>query len=181
MLDHGNTSAMNKSSKVRFQPTLMARVFDDAPWLEVEAEPLHQWNVEELKAAVSRDLESMLNSRAGHTAEHLQAYPNVAQSLVTLGMCDFVGRSLANPVDRAYICRTIESSINTHEPRLQNVRVNLMADTIAVGRLHFSISALLVVRPAQEPVSFDVLLQPNTQQYSIAPSRGAALHTTGMA
>jgi type VI secretion system protein ImpF len=171
-----------KANKIRFQPTLLDRMFDDAPWLTGEAEPLRQWNVEELKASVARDLEAMLNSRAGRTAEHVQSFPNVAHSLVTFGMCDFVGRSLANPVDRSYICRTIETAINTHEPRLQGVRVSLMADTISVGRLHFSISAMLVVRPAQEPVSFDALLQPTTQQYSIAPARNVhALTALGSA
>lgn len=134
---------------------------------------MRRWSMEELKASVAGDLESLLNSRAGLTEEMLQAFPAVGTSVLSFGMCDFVGRSLASPADRSYICRTLERTIGAHEPRLRNVTVGLAVDDGAVNVLHFSISALLVVYPAHEPVSFDALLQPTIQQYSVAAGRTA--------
>jgi type VI secretion system protein ImpF len=159
------------ASRTRFHPTLFQRLFDDAPRRPVEDDPLRRWSMDELKASVAGDLESLLNSRAGLTEEMLQAYPAAGTSVLSFGMCDFVGRSLASPADRSHICRTLERTIGAHEPRLRNIKVGLAVDERAVNVLHFSISAVLVVHPAQEPVSFDALLQPTIQQYSVAAGR----------
>lgn len=161
------------SRRVRFQPTLFERLFDSAP--RRSADPLRRWSLDELKDSVARDLEALLNSRAGLVDEDLRHYPSVASSVLSYGMCDFVGCSLASPADRSYICRTLERTIAAHEPRLRNVRVGLGVDETAVNVLHFSISAVLMVHPAQEPVSFDALLQPTSQQYSVAKGRASSL------
>ncbi|MEN3069618.1 type VI secretion system baseplate subunit TssE [Uliginosibacterium sediminicola] len=157
-----------------FLPTLFERLFDDAPHREAEADPLRRWSVEELKDSVIRDLESLLNNRTALTTAALAVYPQSRRSLISYGMEDFVGLSLANPGDRALICRTLEEAIAIHEPRLRDVLVHLEADRSSIGCLQFSISAVLYVAPANEPVSFDALLHPNTQQYSIARARPGA-------
>ncbi len=58
-----------------------------------------------------------------------------------------------------------------HEPRLRQVRVELELHRKTVNALYFSINAVLVVRPAQEPVSFDALLTPTSLQYSVSRQR----------
>ena len=65
----------------------------------------------------------------------------------------------------------IESAIAAHEPRLRDVRVDLELQRKTVNALYFSINAVLVVRPAQEPVSFDALLTPTSLQYSVSRQR----------
>lgn len=154
-----------------FLPTLFERLFDDAPHREAEADPLRRWSVEELKDSVIRDLESLLNNRAALGRKAFAPFPESQRSVISYGMEDFVGLSLANPGDRELICRTLQDAIAHHEPRLREVAVHLEADRSTIGCLQFSISAVLYVAPANEPVSFDALLQPNTQQYSIARSR----------
>lgn len=158
-------------SRTRFQPTLFERLFDNAPLRTAESDPLRGWSLDELKDSVARDLESLLNSRNSMGADDLNDFQGARRSLVTYGMCDFVGRSLANPADRSFICYSLEQTIAAHEPRLRDVTVSLIVDENAVNVLHFSISAVLVVEPAQEPVSFDALLQPTTQRYSVAKGR----------
>jgi type VI secretion system protein ImpF len=158
-------------NRSRFQPTLFERLLDDAPQRAAEADPLRGWTVDELKDSVARDLEALLNSRNALDAAAVDSYELARASLVSYGMCDFVGRSLANPADRSFICRTLEQTIGAHEPRLRDVAVSLIVDERAVNVLHFSISAVMVVHPAQEPVSFDALLQPTTQRYSVAHGR----------
>jgi type VI secretion system protein ImpF len=158
----------------RFKRTLFEQLFDAAPQRAAEHDPLRGWSIDELKDSVALDLEALLNSRSAMAAEDVADFPAARTSLVCYGMHDFVGRSMANPADRAHICQTLEQTIAAHEPRLRDVVVSLVADTHAVNVLRFTISAVLVVEPAQEPVSFDAMLQPTTQRYSVAKGRLAA-------
>jgi len=162
-------------SRSRFKPTLFERLFDAAPQRASESNPLRGWSIDELKDSVALDLEALLNSRSALGEDVVGDFPTARSSLVCYGMHDFVGRSMANPADRVFICRTLEQTIATHEPRLRDVTVSLLVDEHAVNVLRFSISAVLVVEPAQEPVSFDALLQPTTQRYSVAKGRPQAL------
>jgi len=127
-------------------------------------------NIEELKDAVARDLEALLNTRSTIQDGLLVGFPESANSMVSYGLCDFADRSLSSPTDRAHICTCIENAIERHEPRLQNVKAKLDVRHGAaptVNRLDFSITAVLVASVSQEPVNFDAVLQPSTLQYSI--------------
>ena len=161
------------SQRRGFKPTLFERLFDNAPRLEQEAAALRQWTVEELKESVAIDLEALLNSRAGlHKSEYAD-YPEIARSILSFGMTDFVGLSLASPADRNLICATLEQTILVHEPRLRSVQVDLDLDATSVNSLRFNIKALLHVHPASEPVNFDAVLRPSSLQYSVA--RGSSV------
>lgn len=133
---------------------------------------------DELKEAVARDLEALLNTRLVIPAELLEDFPESRRSLVTYGLQDFADRSLSSPNDRAYICSCIQKAITENEPRLREVRAALEVRGHAVNRLMFSISGVLVASTSQEPVHFDAVLHPSTLQYSIskagrAPAEGA--------
>lgn len=154
-----------------FQPTLFDRLFDDAPKVASEAVSLRQWSLPELKNAVARDVEALLNSRAGLHEDRYAGLSEVSRSLVSFGMTDFVGLSLASPADRNRICRTLEGAISRHEPRLRNIQVDLDLDSTAVNSLRFNIQALLHVHPVEQPVNFDAVLQPSCLQYSVGPGR----------
>jgi len=96
-------------------------------------------------------------------------YVLVKKSILQFGIIDFVGLSTANPMDRDKICRSIEASISAHEPRLKHVRVEMLLDENNMGSLCLSIQAYLNIHPLYEPVIFDALLKPTTQQYVILP------------
>ncbi|MGI4720160.1 MAG: type VI secretion system baseplate subunit TssE [Janthinobacterium lividum] len=123
---------------------------------------------EELKDAVARDLEALLNTRSSMPDGALKAYPECSRSMVTYGLGDFADRCLSSPADRAEICASIEQAITTHEPRLRNVRASLDLRDDSVNRLNFSITAVIVASTSQEPVNFDAVLTPSTLQYSIS-------------
>lgn len=162
------------STRRGFKPTLFERLFDDAPRLQQEAVSLRQWTVDDLKESVAADLEGLLNSRAGlHRSEYAD-YPEIARSVLSFGMTDFVGLSLASPADRNLICATLEQTILTHEPRLRQVQVELDIDATSVNSLRFNIKALLHVHPASEPVNFDAVLRPSSLQYSVARGSGTS-------
>lgn len=131
-------------------------------------------SVEDMKDAVARDLEALLNTRMVLPQGLLDGYPECSKSIVSYGMNDFADLSLSSPADRAYICGCIESTIACHEPRLRDVKAALEMREGAVNRLDFSITALLVLNSAQEAVNFDAILQPSTLSYSINKAGRAA-------
>ncbi|MCX7219498.1 MAG: type VI secretion system baseplate subunit TssE [Burkholderiales bacterium] len=128
-------------------------------------------SMEELKDSVARDLESLLNTRKVISDDLFKSYPECSKSIATYGLNDFAGLSLSSTDDRAYICRSLEKTIARHEQRLQNVIASLEVQEGSVNKLNFAISAMLVVHPAQEPVSFDAVLQPSSLHYSISKTR----------
>ncbi|KAB2928833.1 MAG: type VI secretion system baseplate subunit TssE [Dechloromonas sp.] len=150
-----------------FEPSLFDKLFDDLP---VGAA---RWrlSLEQLKDSVARDLEALLNTRVILGDALLQNFPLAGRSVAAFGLADFAGLSLASVHDRRHICSAIASAIAAHEPRLRDVRVELELHRKTVNALYFSINAVLFVRPAQEPVAFDALLQPTSLQYSVSRHR----------
>jgi type VI secretion system protein ImpF len=131
-------------------------------------------SAEDVKDAVARDLEALLNTRAVFPEELLEDYPECSRSILNYGLSDFADRSLSSPSDRAHICACLEKVIARHEPRLRNVKASLEIREGAVNRLNFSITAMLVASTSQEPVNFDAVLQRSTLQYSINKAGRAA-------
>lgn len=156
----------------RFEPSFLDKLFDDEPHLPASP-AMRQLSLDELKTTVARDVESILNTRIALTDDDLAALPECQQSVLTYGLNDFAGLSLASHYDRAFICKSIQQAIDRHEPRLRQVAVTFELNEQATNSLNFSIRALLVVHPAEEPVNFDAMLQPSTLQYSVTRSRGA--------
>jgi len=140
---------------------------------------LLRMSIEDLKDAVARDLEALLNTRSVISEELLKAYPECSESIVSYGMIDFADLSLSSPSDRATICACIEKTIACHEPRLREVKALLEMREGTINRLSFSITGLLVASASEEPVNFDAVLQPSTLQYSISKASRAAGPSAG--
>ncbi|WP_140635491.1 type VI secretion system baseplate subunit TssE [Methylibium rhizosphaerae] len=157
----------------RFIPSLLDRLIDHPPRAGGSAvKPT--LSIDELKASVARDVESLLNSRRGTLARDLKGFPLSQRSLLAFGLDDFVSMSMVSSVDRDAICRSLEGAIARHEPRLAQVRVSIENDPGATDRLRFAIHALLQAHPLQEPVSFDAVLHTMTQQYDVRSGRPQA-------
>ena len=122
----------------------------------------------ELRESVATDLEDLLNSRMANFNDSIDAFPLVKKSIVQFGIIDFVGLSTANPTDRDKICQSIAASITAHEPRLKQIKVEMLLEGQNMGALCLSIQAYLNIHPLYEPVIFDALLKPTTQQYVIS-------------
>jgi type VI secretion system protein ImpF len=148
-------------------PSLLDRLLDDEP--EVTHEPLSTrfQTIPQLKQAVTRDLEALLNTRQELLKALPSEYTEIRRSLVTYGLPDFTTCSLLNPADRNRIRRALEQAIAAFEPRLDRVRITLEQPRPYENVLRFHIEALLRVDPAPEPVTFDATLQLHTQQYLV--------------
>lgn len=161
--EHAGKEVMNG-----FEPGLLDKLMDDEPRGPTSA-VLRSFSLDEMKNVVARDLEALLNTRMMFTDEALAAFPACRQSVMTYGLNDFSGLSLASFYDRSFICNSLTQAISRHEPRLRNVEVKLEIDGKASGNvLYFGITAQLTLPSLMEPVSFDALLQPTTLQYSVS-------------
>ncbi len=125
-------------------------------------------SLQELRESVASDLEDLLNSRMAKLDHLIDQFPLAKQSILQFGIIDFVGLSTANPSDRDKICQSIEQSITAHEPRLKQIKVEMLLDGQNMGALYLSIQAYLNIHPLFEPVIFDAVLKPTTQQYVIS-------------
>ena len=154
-------------SDVNIVPSILDRLLDDE--LEISTEPASSRikNLRSLERSVARDLEALLNSRQETLQELPTEFKEVNRSLLTYGLPDFTSFSLLTQDDRLRIRRSVEDAINRFEPRLLRVRVNLEAPREHDRGLRFRIDAFLRVDPSPEPVTFDAVLQMNTQQYVI--------------
>ena len=157
----------------RFEPFLLDRLLDMGVASDASAVRASV-SIEQIKDSVARDIEALLNTRCGMAAGTIEPFREAARSVLSYGLIDFVGLSLDNPHDCDLICQSITQAISRHEPRLRSVRVSIERREHGGMGLNFHIQALLVVNPAREPVSFDAVLQPSTQQYSVHKSRRAA-------
>jgi type VI secretion system protein ImpF len=148
-------------------PSILDRLLDEDPGVTQEPMAGRFQGVRGMERAVARDLETLLNTRQ----EILQALPDefaeVNNSLLTYGLPDLSSFSLDSEDDRGRVRRVIEQAIANCEPRLERVQVILQAPRENERGLRFRIDALLRVDPAPEPVTFDAMLQLNTQQYIV--------------
>jgi len=148
-------------------PSILDRLLDEDPGVTQEPMPGRFQGVRGMERAVARDLEMLLNTRQ----EILQALPDefaeVNNSLLTYGLPDLSSFSLDSEDDRGRVRRVTEQAIANCEPRLERVQVILQAPRENERGLRFRIAALLRVDPAPEPVTFDAMLQLNTQQYIV--------------
>ena len=144
-----------------FRSTLFDRLIPE------QEELLRGLTIKELRESVAHDLEDLLNSRIAKL-ETIDDFPLVKKSILKFGIIDFVGLSTANPMDRDKICQSIEVSIAAQESRLTQIKVEMLMDEQNMGSLCLSIQAYLNIHPLYEPVIFDALLKPTTQQYVIS-------------
>lgn len=148
-------------------PSLLDRLLDDEPGALREPIPNRFQNLRELKKAVTRDLENLLNTRQEMLEELPSEFTEVSRSLISYGLPDFTSFSLLSKHDRSRIRRALEQAIATFEPRLGRVRVSLEPPRDYERALRFRIEALLRVEPAPELVTFDAELQLTTQTYTV--------------
>jgi type VI secretion system protein ImpF len=148
-------------------PSILDRLLDDAP--EVVQEPPYSrfQSLRQLKQAVARDLEALLNTRQEALEEVPAEFVEVSHSLLTYGLPDCTSLDLLSTPDRNRIRRALEQAVMTFEPRLERIRVILEPPRQYERMLRFRIEALLPLRPAPEPVVFDAVLQLNTQEYVV--------------
>jgi type VI secretion system protein ImpF len=148
-------------------PSVLDRLLDDDPGVTCEPPRGRQQALRDLKLAVRRDLENLLNSRHSFLG-WTPALKELNQSLLSYGLADVTGTGLGSAKEREDFCRTLENVLRRYEPRFKSVTVKLLANAAPLDRtLRFRIDALLRVDPAPEPIVFDSMLEPSTATFVV--------------
>jgi type VI secretion system protein ImpF len=150
-------------------PSIIDRLFDDAP--DVSTEPAWSWtqDLRELKQAVVRDLEALLNTRRTHS-ELLPDSPDaeIAQSVLTYGLPDLTSATVDGAQAREALRRAVEEAIRRFEPRLIDVRVQSHEAEGPFDRmLRLTVEAWLAMDPEPVPVVFDTVVESATGIYQV--------------
>jgi type VI secretion system protein ImpF len=119
-----------------------------------------------LSLAVQRDLEHLLNTR--REEELIPAeYHAASASLLNFGLPDPTFYSLKSPADQQRMRRSIESALQSFEPRLGNVTVTIEGFDEVKPVLHFRVEAVLKIEPAPEPIAFDTEFRLDSGQFAL--------------
>lgn len=145
-------------------PSLLDRLMDDdlAPGTSRPA-PL----ASQLRAALARDLEALLNTRRADNRAGFSSYPRAADSILTFGLPETHGLGLQTPADRMQLAEKLRRAIVRHEPRLRQVQVSVLPTRDGDHPIRLRIDAELRQVSARTPVSFDATLKLSSNAYRV--------------
>lgn len=114
----------------RLQPALLDRLRDDEPDQRQESRERSVLSLQKLREAVLRDLAWLFNTTNFEAAADLDAYPEIARSVLNFGLPDLAGRTAAG-TDPAGLERAIRDAVLAFEPRIlrHSLQVRLSRDT----------------------------------------------------
>ncbi len=153
-------------NKHNIQASILDRLIDRDPQVSRESVQQRLVGFGEVKSAIVRDLENLLNTKS-------QIFPvpsslkYVADSVYVYGLPDFTSHNPRSPSIRQIIRQDVQRAITKFEPRLQNVTVRIDAPTHEERNIRIKISGLLIVDPIAEPVTFDTYFDLNKGEYRI--------------
>jgi type VI secretion system protein ImpF len=147
--------------------SVLDRLLDDDPGVTREPARSRAQALRDLKQAVRRDLENLLNTRH-NWLNWAPVLKELDQSLMNYGLADVTGTGLSSAREREEFCRTLQNILRRYEPRFKSVTVRLLSNAAPLDRtLRFRIDALLRVEPTPEPIVFDSMLEPASAMFVV--------------
>jgi type VI secretion system protein ImpF len=118
----------------------------------------------DIRAAISRDLGWLLNTRTPLSAEEFERRD---LTVIDYGVPDFGKGTPESVKDQKLRAALTEKAIRTFEPRLQDVSVSIELDMDSERSLRMVIQAVMVADDVREPVSFETIYDSETGQTTI--------------
>lgn len=148
-------------------PSVLDRLLDANPEMTRDPPKSRGQHLAELRRAVRRDLEALLNTR-----QRCISWPSdlteLDHSLISYGVRDFASMPLGTAAQRETFCRDIEAIIRRCEPRFVSVSVALLENSESVDRtMRFRIEALMYADPAPEAIVFDLFVDPAGREIKV--------------
>ncbi|MFL0802495.1 MAG: type VI secretion system baseplate subunit TssE [Agarilytica sp.] len=157
--------------KKNLRPSILDRLIDDEPHVNIEAEKNRHQQLRELRNSVRRDLENLLNTRY-RMLEPSSSYDELESSLLNYGMPDLATVNITDNEKKKEFTRHLEKIIREYEPRFKSVRVTFIDNQEKVDRtLRFRVNATLYADPAPEVVVFDSVLEPVSRTVNVEESQ----------
>ncbi len=152
--------------------SVLDRLIDRDPKRSVEAPLTRAQSLRELKAAVKRDLEWLLNTR-----RTIELAPDSARETVRsvyhYGFADLSSKFVLSSRDHGDLAREMEATIAQFEPRLKRAKVRMEPVEGNYRSLRFVIDGMLCMDPSPEPVRFDTVLELSKGAYEVKGDDGA--------
>jgi type VI secretion system protein ImpF len=146
--------------------SVLDRLIDRDPKNHSEIPLTRAQSLRELKLALKRDLEWLLNSRKTIDPAPDSARETV-RSVYHYGFADISSKSVLSTRDHSDLMRDMEAAIAIFEPRLKRAKVRMEKVEGSFRTLKFVIEGLLCMDPAPEPVRFDTVLELGKGEYEV--------------
>ncbi len=162
---------MRVDKKKELRPSILDRLLDDEPHIQVEADKNRHQHLRELRNSVKRDLENLLNTRY-RMVEPPEEFTQLELSLLNYGLPDLATVNIADIEKKRNFTRHLEKILRDYEPRFKTVKVNHIDNKDNTDRtLRFRIDATLYADPAPEIVVFDSVLDPVSRTVNVEESK----------
>jgi type VI secretion system protein ImpF len=146
--------------------SVLDRLIDDEPKNRLEVPLTRAQSVRELKIALKRDLEWLLNTKRTIDPAPESATETV-RSVYQYGFTDTSSKSVLSSRDQGDLVREMEDAIANFEPRLKRAKVRMEPVEGDYRTLKFVIEGLLCMNPEPEAVRFDTVLEVGKGEYKI--------------
>lgn len=162
---------MRVDKKKELRPSILDRLLDDEPHIQIEADKNRHQHLRELRNSVKRDLENLLNTRYRMMAPP-EEYEQLEISLLNYGLPDLATVNIADIAKKKEFTKNLEQILRDYEPRFKSVKVNTVDNKDNTDRtLRFRIDATLYADPAPEIVVFDSILDPVSRTVNVEESQ----------
>lgn len=162
---------MRIGKKQELRPSILDRLMDDEPHIQIEQDKNRNQYLRELRNSVKRDLENLLNTRY-----RMQSPPEdlkeIELSILNYGLPDLATVNIADLEKKRAFTKNLEKTLRTFEPRFKSVKVIHIDNKDNTDRtLRFRIDATLHADPAPEVIIFDSVLDPVFRTVKVEESK----------
>lgn len=154
----------------RLQPCLLDRLTDDEPGKQSEGRDKRVFSTRQMRQAVLRDLQWLLNTPQRIGPDEEADHPNVFTSAVNYGVPDLCGLTSGN-LDVLGLERAVTRAVKSFEPRIrpQTLRITVINDPeeMSDNGLAFDVRGELWAQPVPEPLYLKTAVDLDTGQFNI--------------
>ena len=162
---------MRTQTKKEFRASILDRLLNDDPHMQVEADKNRHQRQRELRDSVRRDLQNLLNTRHRMISPP-EEYSQLDISLLNYGLPDLATINIADNEKKRGFLRLLEKIICNFEPRFKSVKVQHVTNANNEDRtLRFRVDATLYADPAPELIIFDSILDPVSRTVNVEESK----------
>lgn len=152
--------------------SILDRLIDDAPDRDFDPPASVTDQTRQMREAIRRDLESLLNTRRCPSAPPSEL-AELKDALVSYGLDGMVSANLVTDEAKLALARMIERRISMFETRLSDVRVTILKSrTMTERALRMRIQATFRLHEGMPPISFESTIDPSTQRFLVEAANG---------
>ncbi|NNU49147.1 type VI secretion system baseplate subunit TssE [Rhizobium sp. WYCCWR 11279] len=152
--------------------SILDRLIDEAPDRAVDPPMSFVDQVRDVREAIRRDLEALLNTRRC-PATPPAALSELKDALVSYGVDGIVSANLMTDQAKLKLAEVIERRIALFETRLADVRVTILKSrTMTERALRMRIQATFRLHEGMPPISFESTIDPSTQRFLVEAAHG---------